>query len=775
MYFRGGKVWIGQKAQGLVFLEKDWKHDRLPEDLVEEAGLLGTNFKLLDKTSRAKLGGYSIFENFVKFVVDPSSVRGMGEDPKIFLASEFNHWLKDNKDSDKWLLKKDNDNNLSLSIDCQELPFASQFSFKFKTLDGLWLNPPDFLPCTEESTPGATNYLFNNERSGADILEFQIIESENPSFLTNWTTHRCENLGANILGSLATFRLFAPHARNVTLQLGENFAKNGMLRKLPMTLHKDGVWEAITKVEHDDLVYLYEIEHSIGNGPANPFKKRVLDPYARGSLSREGPGLIRKSQNKPSHEADQFFLAPEPKDLVIMEAHIRDLLKKAPISLSSSERLEFRGLTKWLRQENCYLRQIGVNAVELQPIYQFDAKSKEEYHWGYMPVNFFSPSSEYASQPHLAEEEFKEMVLALHDAKIAVILDVVYNHVGIPNHLLNIDRELYLMTDELGRLTNHSGCGNDLRCDAEPVKQLIIDSLKHWVKNYNVDGFRFDLAELLGIDLLMEIERELRAINPRIILIAEPWSFRGRLPTCANETCYSLWSDRCRESLLTFVTKGTEKDQILLLMQGKLDMENLLPWQSIQYVESHDDYSFIDRICSNSKNGGTDPSDLEVFQAKLAMVILLLSPGIPMLSAGQDFLRSKQGVRNTYQEEEINALDYNRLSRYADLHKELREIIRFRLSDRGTFTRPASFDDCFYYEDPHLQSSEIIHLVIRHRKSPEEFLFLCNPTNSCVAIDLNAEWKKREVIFPMSSRGHVFNSIKPYCYLLLVRKNSQVL
>ena len=102
------------------------------------------------------------------------------------------------------------------------------------------------------------------------------------------------------------------------------------------------------------------------------------------------------------------------------------------------------------------------------------------------------------------------MVLALHDAKIAVILDVVYNHVGIPNHLLNIDRELYLMTDELGRLTNHSGCGNDLRCDAEPVKQLIIDSLKHWVKNYNVDGFRFDLAELLGIDLLKEIERELR-------------------------------------------------------------------------------------------------------------------------------------------------------------------------------------------------------------------------------------------------------------------------
>ena len=119
------------------------------------------------------------------------------------------------------------------------------------------------------------------KRSARNILEFQIIESENPSFLTNWTTHRCENLGANILGNLATFRLFAPHATSVTLQLGEISAKKEMLRKLPMTLHEDGVWEAITKVEQEDLFYSYEIEHSIGNGPANPFKKGFLIPTQR--------------------------------------------------------------------------------------------------------------------------------------------------------------------------------------------------------------------------------------------------------------------------------------------------------------------------------------------------------------------------------------------------------------------------------------------------------------------------------------------------------------
>ena len=157
--------------------------------------------------------------------------------------------------------------------------------------------------------------------------------------------------------------------------------------------------------------------------------KKDFDPKKR-KFEQEGPGLLRKSEDKPIQKEKTCFW-PEPKDLVIMEAHVRDLLKKAPISLSSSERKEFRGLTKWLNRENCYIRKMGVNAIELQPVCQFDAKSKEEYHWGYMPVNFFSPSSEYASQPHLAEKEFKEMVLALHDAKIAVILDVVYNH-GYP-------------------------------------------------------------------------------------------------------------------------------------------------------------------------------------------------------------------------------------------------------------------------------------------------------------------------------------------------------
>ena len=183
--------------------------------------------------------------------------------------------------------------------------------------------------------------------------------------------------------------------------------------------------------------------------------------------------------------------------------------------------------------------------------------------------------------------------------------------------MLNIDREIYLSTDNLGRLTNHSGCGNDLRCDAQPVKKMILDSLKHWVENYQVDGFRFDLAELLGIELLEEIEEELKRINPSIILIAEPWSFRGRLPEKMNQTGYTLWSDRCRESLLEFVKNGKGKEEIIQLLQGKLDIENKHPWQSVQYIESHDDYTFIDRLCTDLNEGGSHPDEKTINQAKL--------------------------------------------------------------------------------------------------------------------------------------------------------------
>ena len=194
----------------------------------------------------------------------------------------------------------------------------------------------------------------------------------------------------------------------------------------------------------------------------------------------------------------------------------------------------------------------------------------------------------------------------------------------------------------MGRLTNHSGCGNDLNCESEAARKLVLDSVCHLVKTFDVDGFRFDLGELLGIELLSEIEKELREIKPGIILIAEPWSFRGRLPREMNQTGYSLWSDACREKILHFVKEPVAPRAALDLLQGRLDDENLRPWQSVNYLESHDDYAFVDRLCHPDDWVDGVPPRKIIAQARFALGLLLLAPGVPMLSAGQDFMRGAQ-------------------------------------------------------------------------------------------------------------------------------------
>ena len=234
-----------------------------------------------------------------------------------------------------------------------------------------------------------------------------------------------------------------------------------------------------------------------------------------------------------------------------------------------------------------------------------------------MPINFSSPSSDYASSPQKAAQEFNSLIDAFHHAGISVIIDVVYNHYGIPNHLLNIDRELYLSTDHLGRLTNYKGCGNDLQCEAEPVKKLVLDSLKYWVENFEVDGFRFDLAELLGFELLSEIEDELKKIYPNIILFAEPWSCR--LPTKMNQTGFAPWSDRSRENLLSIVKEDNNFDLIKNIMTGEIDPENQFPWQSVIYSESHDDFAFIDRISFVRRKFRNEPKFRGSQKAELAI------------------------------------------------------------------------------------------------------------------------------------------------------------
>ncbi|MBT5716260.1 MAG: hypothetical protein HOI70_05055, partial [Opitutae bacterium] len=630
MYSRGGCVRKKNETQGLVFLEKDWECDCLPEDLVEESGLIGTSFSMLKPIERAKIGGYAKLADSAQFILDisdPSLIPNKGN--YIYLASDINDW--DNcVGNDKWALTPlpDNPTTHILNLKWDELALLNPFSFKFITAKGEWIEPDPLLSLSVKNELGTRNFLFNSSRTGKDILSFDLVQGPGKENLNEWINFEPKGkFGYLKTAKGAKFRVFAPRVYKIELLIKESFEQK-IYERYPMERTDDGSWRVELPIDCEGMYYKYSVQNIKNKGITKTFEKEVVDPYARAMVGRYGPGLALsvKESDPITH-----FTPPNVQDLVILETHVRDLLANAPINLTQNERMEFRGLTRWLNSKDCYLSKLGVNAIELQPIHEFDARSKNEYHWGYMSVSFFAPASSYASNPKNGSviSEFKSLVKALHDARLTVIIDVVYNHVGVPAHLSFLDRELYFSTNENGDLTNHSGCGNDINSESKPTRKLIIDSLLSLVNDFQVDGFRFDLGELLGLSLLSEIESALLEVNPKLILIAEPWSFRGRLPIDINQKKYSLWSDNCREKLLKYVQGQEHSIEMIKLLKGRLDDENVHPWQSINYLESHDDFTFIDRLCSYEEWINGSPPEKVVKQAMIAMALLLLSPGVP--------------------------------------------------------------------------------------------------------------------------------------------------
>ena len=626
---------------------------------------------------------------------------------RVFLGGDFNKWEKAVGQS-QWELKPvgdEADTTYQLRVPLKLIPHGKAFSFKFVTDQGVFLDVPDSAPNRIERD-GVSNFLFQPEQTGSHIFRFhtpdgyepignekiiwrsadveEVHELPHTQFLTSARTDL--ELGAIVDAGRTTFRLFAPRATAVKVCYGQKADGSDALT-VSMGCVDGCTWSLLVDQNLDGYYYTYRVEGLSVEGTSH-FDPNfaVLDPYAKACLGRRGPGIVvapeRMSKVKSS------YTPPAWHDLIILEAHVRDLAAHAPIELTGQERSGYAGLRKWLKAEGSYLKEIGVNAVELQPIQEFDNELPEDYHWGYMTVNYFSPESSYAAEPEKASqiEEFRGLVEDFHQQNMAVIIDVVYNHVGEPNHLLFIDKFYYFHLDKGNDLMNWSGCGNDLRCDTAMGRRLIIDSLKHLVETYDVDGFRFDLAELIGIEVLREIEIELKKVKPSLILIAEPWSFRGHIQDELKETGFASWNDGFRECIAKYVKGEGSQDIIRHFVSGSPGTTRFAA-QTINYTESHDDHCWIDRITERPKGDGSDPTLLDRRRTHLMASLLFASLGVPMLAEGQDFMRSKLGVENTYQRGDINALDYNRRYVYSGTHGYFRDWIHFRLSDLGKALR----------------------------------------------------------------------------------------
>ena len=467
-------------------------------------------------------------------------------------------------------------------------------------------------------------------------------------------------LGVTQSSNGTSFACYAPNADRVEVRV---FKGNEELI-FPLNSVADGFWQTTVGKDFTGYAYLFRIW--------TPELKELVDPYAFQLKTPMGPGII--TDLKPPE--DDCFKAPSPTDLTVMEVHVRDLVGWTSIPKNQSV---FSQLKSFFSQPNP-IEDLGVNTVEFMPLTEFDASSPNTYAWGYMPAHYFALSHTYGTP-----QEFQALVQMLHARGLAVILDVVYNHAGKMNNLLRWNEKAYFRHDADGRRTNCSGCDNDLRTEHPFIQKLIIDSLLHFLKFYRIDGFRFDLAELLNVDVLRKIETHLRAYKKDVILIAEPWSFRGHIAHQLRNTTWACWNDRFRESVYHYVEGNCPAEELAYVMSGSVPEPFENAFQSVNYTESHDDYAWADRI------GG----DAETVRRKTHMMfaILMLSSGIPMIAEGQDFLRSKHRVRNTYNRGGLNLLDWEVLGKHEASHRYVKNLLKLRASDVGKLfkiTRPAN-------------------------------------------------------------------------------------
>jgi pullulanase len=341
------------------------------------------------------------------------------------------------------------------------------------------------------------------------------------------------------------------------------------------------------------------------------------------------------------------------------------------------------------------LSELGVTHVQLMPVQDFDNdETSTNYNWGYVTTDYNSPEGWYATDilNDSRIREFKQLVAALHQRGIGVIMDVVYNHTANNAPFNSLVPRYYYRFLPDGSYSNGSGCGNDFRSEAPMGRKYIIDTLKYWVQEYGIDGFRFDLMALIDLDTMKEVERELRAIKPNIVLYGEPWGGGGKQapvkPTnkqTIRGTGIGAFNDNIRNALIGspfdknhggFIQDGSDIDNVQRGIEGESNDWAPTPAQVINYLSCHDNYVVWDKL--KFSKPGASPQELKDMM-KLGYLLLFTSQGVPFLHGGEEFARTKHGNDNSYNApDSINEVDWSLKKTNYDLFTYTRDLIALR-------------------------------------------------------------------------------------------------
>lgn len=564
------------------------------------------------------------------------------------------------------------------------------------------------------------------------------------------------------------------------------------------------------KPKEFEYAYQFDGEYNPGKGLLFDKTKYILDPYAKSVAGQENWGKEKAGSERiyKARVVDSGYdwgnfkhTSLEPKDMIIYEMHVRGFTQDA------SSGVEHRGTYEGIREKIPYLLELGINAVELMPVFEFDEMEdvrvvdgeKLLNYWGYSPVCFFAPNTAYASDTRAgkASNEFRSLIHELNANGIEVILDVVFNHTAEGNEMgpcfsfKGIDNNIYYMLTPDGKYYNFSGCGNVMNCNHPIVQQFILECLRYWVVSYRVDGFRFDLASIMGRNedgspmskppLLQSL-----AFDPvlgNVKLIAEAWDAGGlyQVGSFPSWNRWAEWNGRYRDDMRCFLKGDYGMAQAAInRITGSLDLygkENRGENATVNFLNCHDGFTLYDMYAyqdkHNEKNGWnntdgandnnswncgvegeTDDPEVLKLRSRLrknAFAILMCSRGSAMFLAGDEFCNTQFGNNNAYcQDNIISWLDWSRKEEYGEMFefckymialRKKHPILRGRSGPSGCGFPEVSIHNKRAWNSSCDPDTRTIGIMFAGRTAG-------NREDDIIYIGVNAFWEKEEVQFP---------------------------
>lgn len=523
-------------------------------------------------------------------------------------------------------------------------------------------------------------------------------------------TYEGDDLGATWTKDKTTFKLWSPTASKVVLNLYKSGTKgtDDLIESIDMKQGDKGVWSTEKEGDLNRTYYTY----SVTNGEDT---LEAVDPYAKavGVNGERGMVIDLDSTDPEGWDDDKRVTVDNYTDASIWEIHIRDFSNDPSSGVSEANRGKYLAFTEsGTKNANGtptgvdYLKSLGISHVQLMPSYDYktvDETTCTDFNWGYDPKNYNAPEGSYSSDPYNGEvrvNEYKQMVQALHNAGIGVVMDVVYNHTEGTENLDAIVPDYYYRLNEDGSHSAGSGCGNDIASERSMARKMIVESATYWVTEYHLDGLRFDLSGLLDVQTMQEVCKAVHEIDPKILIYGEGWSMttavsKDKTPLCIQPnasmlTEYAFFSDNMRDGLKGSVFDNKQKgyvngatdryDKIIDCVKGTQEWA-VNPTQAINYTSCHDNNTLWDKINTSNPD---DSEEAKISQNLLAAAIIYTAQGIPFMQAGEEMLRTKVNDDGTFDSnsykssDKVNNLKWEQIDDNKEVLNYYEGLIQFR-------------------------------------------------------------------------------------------------